>query len=625
MTSSPPDTNPTVRGRTVLLPSDFQRRFELNRAYVSSLTTANLLRPYRFEAGLWSYSGSGSPGSVDGEDPSSWHGGWERLTSEVRGHTLGHWLSAAAYLSGADPGLAARATEVVAELARCQEANGGEWAGPFPETYLHRIAAGRTVWAPQYTLHKLLSGLFDQYAVAGSQLALDVLVRFARWFSRWTDPLTRDQMDDLLDVETGGMLEVWANLYGVTGDAAHAELVRRYDRPRFFDPLLAGEDVLTNRHANTQIPEILGAARAWEVTGEDRWRRIVEAFWRAAVTERGTFCTGGSTSGEFWPPPFRLSARLNRAQEHCTVFNMMRLAEILHRWTGESTYADYWERNLHNGVLAQQHLDTGMVSYFLPLEAGSTKEWGSPTDDFWCCHGTLMQVHTSYAFPAVAADTTGIRIVQYLPTTTSWDRLFGTGVTVSITPDTLQGLPFGQFSSGPQVHRAQHLSVPPMPTSRPEAFVYDIAVRCDEAVDFDLRIRVPWWVHGDPAVTVNGQSAQPLRRGVDLVLPGRWQDDVVRVTLPKTLTVAGLPDAPDTVAFLDGPLVLAGLVGSERRLTGDVARPETILTPDQERLHSWWNTGHYRAAGQHTGLRFIPLSEVRDETYTVYFPVTPPE
>ena len=154
-------------------------------------------------------------------------------------------------------------------------------------------------------------GLFDMYAVAGNEQALDILVRFARWFHRWTQDFTREQMDDILDFETGGMLEVWANLYGVTGNESHRDLIDRYDRPRFFDRLLAGDDVLTNKHANTQIPEILGAARAYEVTGDERWRRIVEAFWKSAGTERGTYCTGGGSCGEIWQPPFALAARLH--------------------------------------------------------------------------------------------------------------------------------------------------------------------------------------------------------------------------------------------------------------------------------------------------------------------------
>ena len=106
------------------------------------------------------------------------------------------------------------------------------------------------------------------------------------------------------------MLEVWANLYGVTGEKEHYELIQRYDRRRLFDPLLAGQDVLTNMHMNTTIPEVHGAARAWEVTGEERWRRSSKPYWRMGVTERGYYATGGQTNGEIWTPPGELAARL---------------------------------------------------------------------------------------------------------------------------------------------------------------------------------------------------------------------------------------------------------------------------------------------------------------------------
>ena len=194
------------------------------------------------------------------------------------------------------------------------------------------------------------------------------------------------------------MLEAWADLAELTGDPMYLELLERYYHRTLFDGLLAGRDVLTNMHANTTIPEVLGAARAYEVTGEDRWRRIVEAYWDWAVTRRGTFCTGGQTSGEIWTPPFAFASRRGeKTQEHCSVYNMIRLADVLFRWSGDAAYLDYIERNLYNGILAQQHPETGMVAYFLPLEGGALKDWGTPTEDFWCCHGTLVQAHTRHS------------------------------------------------------------------------------------------------------------------------------------------------------------------------------------------------------------------------------------
>jgi len=166
-------------------------------------------------------------------------------------------------------------------------------------------------------------GLYDMYHYAGNALALEIMNNAARWFYRWTREFTREQFDDILDYETGGMLEAWANLFGATGKPEHRELVYRYDRPRLFNRLLAGEDPLTNRHANTTIPEAHGAARAFEVTGDERWKKVVEAYWKCAVTDRGAFATGGQTNGEIWTPPFEFAARLGEKTKNivlCTTW-----------------------------------------------------------------------------------------------------------------------------------------------------------------------------------------------------------------------------------------------------------------------------------------------------------------
>jgi len=613
-------------GQLQLVPSPFRNRLNLNLNYVFSLTSANLLRPYLLEAGLWGYSGSAGTtiGAKTTDGPATWHWGWESVTCELRGHILGHWLSAAAYL-GEQTGhleLRAKTTHILNELARCQAANGGRWVGPFPDKYLYRIKAGVGVWAPQYTLHKLVMGLYDAYAVGHHEVALEILTNFAAWFLEFTDGMDEDHLADLLDWETGGMLEVWANLYGVTGRPEHLELIRRYDRKRLFEPLLEGRDVLTNKHANTQIPEILGAARAYEVTGDERWRRITENFWDWAVTRRGTYCTGGGSNGEVWQPPFELSARLQSPHEHCTVYNMMRLAQYLYSWTGDADYADYWERNFHNAILAQQHPETGMVSYFLPLGAGSQKKWGSRTDDFWCCHGTLMQANSNYDQSVLFTEPDALVVSQFLPSTTKWTNLFGTQVEFSLAQDTLQGLSAGQRFTPSGHYAIQYVHNPPSPVRRPDAYVYDLELKCAEPTAFTLKIRVPWWVQGTPKITINGEPvpAEEVTRPF-ILLRRVWSQDVIHLEFRKALTVEPLPDRPDQVAFMDGPLVLAGLVGEERTLYGDVCNPASLLIPDQERHHGWWNTGFYRTVGQDPGLRFVPISEVRDEVYGVYFPV----
>jgi DUF1680 family protein len=264
------------------------------------------------------------------------------------------------------------------------------------------------------------------------------------------------------------------------------------------------------------------------------------------------------------------------------------------------------ERNLYNGTLAQQHPQTGMIAYWLPLQAGGHKAWGSPTHDFWCCHGTLVQTHTTHNAYVYYEDGDGLRISQYIPTELRWDWQ-GAPVTVTMT--------FDAEASTAQPHR------PDGALHRPNRWATEIAIRCKQTTEFSLKLRVPWWVAGPASITVNGvpetDTAAPSH---EHVIRRVWHDDRVRLEFPKSLTAWPLPDMPDTVAFMDGPVVLAGLCDEERLLHGDPADPAALLTPDHDREWETWKGG-YRTVGQERGIRFVPLHDIRDEHYTVYFPV----
>ncbi|WP_237163315.1 beta-L-arabinofuranosidase domain-containing protein [Paenibacillus sp. BIHB 4019] len=617
-------------GKVKLSPGPLKARFELNKKYIMSLTDENLLRNFYLEAGLWSYSGNGgttSATTTSSDGPEHWHWGWESPTCELRGHMMGHWLSAAAriYSQTGDAQVRAKADFIVAELERCQQANDGQWLAAFPQTYMNRMAQGRFVWAPHYTLHKLLMGLHEMYVLTGNQKALAIMNGLAAWFHQWTARFSEQEMDELLDLETGGMLEAWADLYGITRDPKHLALIQKYERRRFFDALLEGQDVLTNKHANTQIPEILGAARAWEVTGEAKYRKIVEAFWKNAVTDRGYVATGAGDNGELWMPAGDMGARLGVGQEHCCNYNMMRLAHTLLRWTGEAAYADYWERRFVNGVLAHQHGDTGMVSYFLGLGAGSQKAWGSPTQHFWCCHGTLVQANAAYASQIFLADQEGISVCQWLSSELAceWE---GCAIRLQLEQDGQYGdYPLNNWSvTG--MEAITKVNTPPLPIHRPNGMKYTLTIRTEQPVTFALKLRMPWWLSGQASISINGRPAEAglYAPSTFVKLARQWEDgDSITVELPKALKAEPLPGGEGKVAFLDGPVVLAGLTAEERHLAGDPAHPATLLTPDRERNHSWWNSGYYRTAGIDRGFRFIPLYEVKDEAYTVYFSMKP--
>ena len=279
------------------------------------------------------------------------------------------------------------------------------------------------------------------------------------------------------------------------------------------------------------------------------------------------------------------------------------------RWTGDPAYADYWERNLFNGILAQQHPNTGQVAYFLPMRSGAVKQWGTPTRDFWCCHGTLVQAHTIHPEHIYYQCAGGLAVAQWIPSRARWQTPEG-AVEVTVKEDPQTGQPH-----------------------RPHSRAFNLAVACASPRAFALRLRIPWWVQGQASITLNGQplrlDAQP---GSFASLQRTWGADTLRIEFPTALTLCPLPDAPQTAAFMDGPTVLAGLYGpgsvewnetlEEHTLTGDPAHPETILAADNEREWGEWRSG-YRTRGQAVNRRFIPLNEVEDERYGVYFQVKP--
>ncbi len=597
--------------------AELLQKRESDRIYLLKLSSDNLLRPYRFEAGLWSEAGK----------PEGIHWGWESPTSQLRGHFLGHWLSAASIYAAATGNreMRGKAEAIVDGLALCQEANGGEWLGSIPEKYLKLIAAGRLVWAPHYTVHKTFMGLMDAYRYLGYSKALDLAENWARWFHRWTSSFSKETMDSIMDIETGGMLEIWAELFGVAGKAEYRELMDRYTRRSLFHALLGGSDPLSNMHANTTIPEILGAARAYEVTGEESWLDIVKAYWELAAERLPRHITGGSTAGEIWVPKGRLPHRLgDKNQELCTVYNMMRLAEFLLRHTGEARYADYWERNLRNGVLAQgfwqgrlthgaavDHPLSGLVSYFLPLRPGSVKLWASETDHFFCCHGSNVQANAAHTGGIYYKTGPGLAICQLIESRLSWDRE-GERATVEIRRVDLTG----------GMTRIDGVAVGnPAP---PDRHAFDVLVSCPRATVFELSIRLPWWLAGKAKLMVNGEELRIETNPASFLKMQRtWKDDRIRIELPKRLASERLAGSGDLYAFMDGPDVLAGLCSAERTLyCDDPTAPERNLVSDDEREWSRWTQG-FKTRGQDPGIRFIPLREIGYESYSVYFPVAP--
>lgn len=594
---------PAEKGSVKILPGVFRERMDVNRQYLLELDTNCLLQNFYLEAGII------LPGLqvVDNPETANLHWGWEAPTCQLRGHFLGHWISAAAKLIAADgePELRVKLDKIVSELARCQELNGGEWVGSIPEKYFTRLIKNQYIWSPQYVMHKTIVGLSDAYIYAGNTQALDILSHLSDWYITWTEKAAETNPHAVYAGEEAGMLEVWAQLYQLTKDEKYLTLAKRYADAGLFRKLKEGKDSLTNCHANASIPFTHGAAKMYEITGDSDWLEVIKLFWKAAVTDRGMFSTTGMNAGEFWVPPHMQGHFLgSNDQEFCTVYNMVRTASYLLKYTGEAQYADYIERALYNGFLAQQNAQTGMPAYFLPLGAGSRKKWGTKTRDFWCCHGTMVQAQTLYPELVWFTDGDKITAAQYIPSEFTAE-MNGANVTVSQTPGMkyYNDQAFFDEKDDGQMSR----------------WLLKFSVKCDKPARFTLSLRVPEWAKG-VELEVNGKNtAAPVKDGW-LDITADWQNDSVQVFFLSELRAETLPDMPELMSVVDGPIVLAGITGSDCGITGADKLNEQFM-PQMEHTYGTfpWRQNSWRTRNQPQSVMFRPLYEVTDEEYTVYF------
>ena len=598
-----------VRGKDVrMLPGLFQKRMKLNEEYLMELDPGCLLQNFYIEAGIIPPGGQ----VINDPDKAKMHWGWETPSCQLRGHFLGHWLSAAAKLcaGGDKPELRARVDFIVEELAKCQEMNGGEWVGSIPEKYFAMLVPGRYIWSPQYTMHKTIMGLKDVYEQLGNKTAINILDRLADWYVRWVKDMQGSNPDAVYSGEQAGMLEVWADLYALTKNEKYLFLIKAYEENALFERLDKGGDALSDDHANASIPLAHGAARLAEITEQDIWVKRLAAFWQTAVEKRGMFATTGCNAGEFWIPPHVQGRYLgNEDQEFCTVYNMVRTAEYLFRRTGESKYADYIERALYNGFLAQQNKETGMPTYFLPLIPGSRKKWGSRTRDFWCCFGTMVQAQTLYPELIWYSTKDSVTVSQYIPS----------------EADIM--MPDGKVRISQKIHMKDYnnqVLFDEHSEGRVSRWSLRFTVSSNVKNQWTLKLRVPCWCAGEPILTLNGETLRGVQQNGWIQIRRDWgEQDELNVFFPSKVMFERLDGAEELACAMDGPIVLAGLTDRDTGLQGDLNDPDSILLPEQSHTYGAfvWTQNVYQTRHQKENFRMIPLYEVTDEKYTVYFNV----
>jgi len=500
-----------------LLPSFWKDMSELDRSFLYALPNERLAYNFRITAGLPSDA-----------DPL---GGWEAPDCELRGHYVGHYLSSCALMhaSTGDAFIAQKAAALVTTLAECQAKDG--YLGAYPATFYDRLRKHERVWAPFYTYHKIMAGLIDMYQHTGNHQALDMAVRMADWADTYARSFSDDDWQRVLLVEHGGMNEASFNLYAITGKTKYRDLGYRFEHKKIFDPLAAGEDKLDGNHANTNIPKVIGAARGYELTGDQRYRQISENFYRI-VTEHHAYCTGGTSNGEMWHAPDDIAGELGPAAEECCCsYNMMKLTRHLYGQQPDAKFFDYYERLLMNVRHGTQDRN-GMLMYYVPLQPGMFKTFGTLFDSFWCCTGTGSEEYSKLNDSIYFHDNDSVFVNLFIPSTLDWQE---------------RGLKLRQETKFPHDERIT-LTIDGAPSSRTT-----------------LKIRIPYWATDGATLSINGETQRVSATPSTYVsLEHDWKaGDTVAIDLPLTLHIAVAPDDKQVQAAMYGPLVLAARLGTE--------------------------------------------------------------
>lgn len=521
-----------------LLDGPFRRAMETDKAYLLRLDPDRLLAGFRREAGL--------PKKAEP------YGGWETIPDKGRyslaGQGLGHYLSALSMMTSAtaDPECRRRVDYIVHELHECQQAAGEGILCAFPESkqIFAEIAAGQIKsdhlfnlnggYVPFYVTHKVMAGLRDAWLLLGNREARDVLVRMADWVGGVVRNLSDAQIREMLETEHGGIMEVMADVYAITGKPKYLAVARRLNHTSLFDPLTRGEDVLTGLHANAQIPKVIGMERIYQLTGDPTFGKAARFFWDNVVHTR-SFVIGGHGDNEFFFAPDAFATQgvtSTTGPETCNSYNMIKLSRRLWLVKPSVEVSDFMERALYNHILASQEPDHGGFVYFTSMRPGHYRTYSSDTEDFWCCTDTGMENHAKYGEFIYAHSGNHLWVDLLVPSELDWAD---------------QGVKIRLDTRFPEDGKA----VLTFEAKKPRKLA--ISIRC------------PGWLEdGAMALAVNGsREAAAVRSGSYAVVERTWKTgDKLEVEWPLGLRTEPLPGSKEWIAVLWGPIVLAGELGT---------------------------------------------------------------
>ena len=513
-----------------LLEGPLKHARDLNIETLLKYDCDRLMAPYRKEAGL--------------TPKAKCYPNWDGLD----GHVGGHYLTAMAINAATGNEECRKRMEyIISEIAECAEANcknhpqwGVGYMGGMPNSQNiwngfkdgdFRVYSGS--WAPFYNLHKMYAGLRDAWLYCSNEQAKSLFLQFCNWAIHITSGLSDEQMERMLGNEHGGMNEVLADAYAITHEQKYLDCAKRFSHKRLFTPMSQRQDCLDNMHANTQVPKVIGFERISELSGNEDYHVASSFFWDIVTGER-SLAFGGNSRREHFPAKDACMDFINDIDgpESCNTNNILKLTEDLHRRNPEARYADYYELATFNHILSTQHPEHGGYVYFTPARPRHYRNYSAPNEAMWCCVGTGMENHGKYG--------------QFIYTHAG-DALFVNLYAASQLDWKERGITLRQETAFPYSENST------------------ITIAEGKGT-FNLMVRYPGWVHpGEFKVSVNGKPVDIITGPSSYVSINRkWKKgDVVNINFPMHSSLRYLPNEPQYVALMHGPILLGMKTGTE--------------------------------------------------------------
>lgn len=515
-------------GDITLLDGPLKRAMDVNAGVLLQYDCDRLLAPYRKQAGL------------EPRKPS--YPNWDGLD----GHVGGHYLTAMAmYAAQGNQECRERMDYMLSELKECWQANkvnnpewGKDYIGGMPDSKniwsnfkKGNLRVYSSAWAPFYNLHKMFAGLRDAWVYCGDPTAKELFLHFCDWAVDITSGLSDEQMEAALNTEHGGMDEVLADAYAISGDVKYLDCARRFAHKAMLDPLANHQDILDNLHANTQVPKVVGFERIFELGGESKYHEASVFFWDVVTGER-SLSFGGNSRREHFPTRETSIDFVNDIDgpESCNTNNMLKLTEELHRTDPDSRYADFYERAIFNHILSTQHPEHGGYVYFTSARPRHYRNYSVPNEAMWCCVGTGMENHGKYGQFIYTRRDADLYVNLYAASELNWKE---------------NGVVLRQETAFPYSESSRITIV-------------------SGGGKFAVMLRRPAWTDGF-AVKVNGRqvNADKLEKGY-LRVARKWKKgDVIEVSFPMHGYVEHMPNVPQYVAIMYGPVLLGMKTGTE--------------------------------------------------------------